>query len=331
MNIKTLSRCFAAAVLFFHTFPAVCDESFRVREVSMMTLERDGTAQLGISEALAISLPRNREFLKGITLDIDIPIELVSFSGAVAYSFYTAVTPAPSREIIDYTGKRLTLEALPPRTGLSLGIPYGSSGALKPSPYMQIVPFTLTADTDIVFFRIQLVMKGVPEQVLVARLNIIVKPVFEDKGKLSLAIVYPRDANNVIIEKPFTIFIDEHAVDIPSGAIVLESGLHHLSIVSDYYRNETRVITIAKAQTVQLEIALTDIAPLLTLTAPEGAEILLDGKKIEHPTTNFPITPGEHTLRFSLGGYEIVKTIHAANGKTYSVVLGFDIEITETQ
>jgi hypothetical protein len=331
MNIKTLLRCFAAAVLLLQALAAACNESFRVRAVSVLPLDRDGSVQLSLNEALAITLPKNREFLKGITLDIDIPSELLSFPGAAAYSFYGEIAPPPNKETIDYTGRQLMLEALPPRTGLSLGIPYGAHDALKSSPYTRLVPFTLSADTAVVFFRIQLVMKGVPEEVLAARLTVTVKPVHEDKGRLLLNIVYPRDAANAVIEKPCTVFIDERAFDISAGSIVLDAGMHHLSIVSDYYRNETRVITIPKAQTLNLEIALADIAPMLIVTAPEGAEILLDGKKIEQLNASFPITTGEHTLRFSLGGYEIVKPIHAVNGKTYSVIMDLDVEIIETQ
>jgi hypothetical protein len=173
-------------------------------------------------------------------------------------------------------------------------------------------------------------MKCVPETLLESTVGVTVKPVYEDKGRLLLKILYPRDNNNVIIEKPYTVFIDEQAVDLTGGAIILDSGTHHLSVLSDFYRNETRALTIPKAQTLPLEITLTGIAPQLLITAPEGSEVLLDGEKIELPKKAFSIEPGDHVIKFTLGGYETIKNIHAVNGKTYSVVIAFDVDILET-
>jgi archaellum component FlaF (FlaF/FlaG flagellin family) len=126
------------------------------------------------------------------------------------------------------------------------------------------------------------------------------------------------------------VFIDEQAVELAAGSILLDSGMHHLSVVSDYYRNETRTITVPKAQTLALEVSLTNIAPLIHITAPEGAEVLLDGEKVDLPQKAFTIVPGDHTIKFTLGGYEAIKNIQVINGKTYSVVIAFDVDIIET-
>jgi hypothetical protein len=307
---------------------SVSAESFRVRSLVALTLEQEGSARLSLDDALAVTLPADRTFLRGVTFDLDIPIELSSFAGAAAYSFYGHISPVPNRSVIDYKGDRLIVEALPARTGLSLGVPYGKESALKAGPYLRVLPFAAKESDSVIFFRIQLVMKGLPDDVLAAKVNVTVRPVYEDKGRLLLKVVYPRGSAGV--ERPYTVFIDERAVGTAGGVIVLDAGLHHLSIVSDFYRNETRVVTIPTAQTVQLEIALTDIAPLVAVAAPDGADIFFDGERLDPAKKSFAVSPGDHMIRFALGGYEISRTIHTVNGKTYFVTLDFDVEVAET-
>ncbi|GMO50511.1 MAG: hypothetical protein Pg6C_14400 [Treponemataceae bacterium] len=305
-------------------------ESFRVRSLVILPLEQEGTVYLTLNDALAVTLPDDRTFLKGVTFDLDIPVELSSFAGAAAYSFYGHIVPSPSQTVISYKGDKLILEALPARTGLSLGVPYGDAAALKASPYLRVLPFVAEEKDSVIFFRIQLVMKGVPDNVLAARVRVTARPVYEDKGRLTLKVIFPRDNAGAVIEKPYTVFIDERAVGMTGAGAVLDAGLHHLSIISDFYRNETRVITIPKAKTLPLEIALTDIAPLVMIAVPEGADIFFDGEKIDSARKSFTVQPGAHLVKFALGGYEISRSIHAVNGKTYSVSLDFDIEISET-
>jgi hypothetical protein len=304
-------------------------ETFRVRRTVFVSLAQETPVPLSINDALAVELPDDRTFLKGVMLDLVIPTEIASFPGAVAYSFYDNISPGPAEGRIDYDGTRILFEVLPPRMGLSIGIPYGTPSALKTNPYIRLVPFTLSSNSSLIFFRIQLVMKGVPENVLNSLITVAVKPVYEDRGRLSLKIIYPRDKNNVPIEKPYTVFIDEQAVELAGGVLILDSGVHHLSIVSDFYRNETRTVTVPKAKTLALEVPLTDIAPLLAVSAPDGTEVFFDGEKIDAYQKAFPIAPGDHTVRFLLGGYESIKSIHAVNGRTYSVSVDFNIEITE--
>ena len=71
------------------------------------------------------------------------------------------------------------------------------------------------------------------------------------------------------------------------------------------------------------------IAPTLLVTAPEGTKILLDGETFTNIGSEIIISEGEHKLSFSIGDYELVKTISAIKGKTYKASFALDLEITE--
>ncbi|MDR1786665.1 MAG: hypothetical protein LBR23_09440 [Spirochaetaceae bacterium] len=301
-------------------------EDFRVREVVFASY--DEAAQLKLNDGLAVSLPEDRTFLKGMEVDVAIPPEIAGFPGTAGYSVYGALTPAPAPGRIDYSGERLAFDVFPARSGLLLGVPYGSGGALKTSPYIRLLPVVLTENTEALFFRIHLVMKGVTEEVLQSRFQVTVRPVFANKGRLLLRVAFPAEGEG----KPYTVFIDENALEAPPEGIILDSGIHHLSIVSDFYRNETRTFTIPRGQTIPLEVALQDIAPTMLITAPAGSEVLLDGERIPFPlpVKPFPITPGDHTVKFSFGGYETLQTINAVNGKSYTMALSLEVKVLET-
>ena len=43
----------------------------------------------------------------------------------------------------------------------------------------------------------------------------------------------------------------------------------------------------------------------------------------------FVITEGEHKIKFSIGDYEIVRSINAIKGKTYTANFSLDLDISE--
>ena len=112
--------------------------------------------------------------------------------------------------------------------------------------------------------------------------------------------------------------------------MILDAGTHYISMVSDYYRNETRTFSIEPGKTTRVEVELRDIAPTLQFIAPDNTKIFLDEIEIPYTKDAFVISQGEHRIRFVVGDYETIKTIQAVNGRSYVVNLSLDVEVTET-
>ena len=59
--------------------------------------------------------------------------------------------------------------------------------------------------------------------------------------------------------------------------------------------------------------------------------LAIDGEKLDSPKEPFVITQGPHTVKFTIGDYEITKTFDAINGRSYSVNLNIDASVTEEE
>lgn len=98
-------------LLTFLTALALNAESFRVSKVHelavVQTADSEGTAKLGINEALAITLPADQTFIEGLELKFEIPEAVASWMDSVACSVYANISPTPKSTQIDYNGTRL--------------------------------------------------------------------------------------------------------------------------------------------------------------------------------------------------------------------------------
>ncbi len=307
-------------------------ETFRIHKTIPVEMPETGsiTVRAGINDALAITLPGDTTFLQGIELDIRIPDVLSRYYGSVAYSLYTNLTPMPTADTINYTGTREMIDTIPGRLSLNLILPLTEPNTIRKNPYSIVLPTVYSLNSSVVFFRFQLVMKGIPEDYEWETFAVTVKPVYTDKGRLTLRVQYPVDEGGQVLERPYTVFIDESLVLLEDQTLILDAGSHHLSIVSDHYRNETRTFTVEPAKTTELNIPLRDIAPTLQLVAPANTIVFLDGEEIPYTKEPIVISPGDHTIRFVVGDYETVKTIQAVNGRSYVINLSLDVDVTET-
>ncbi len=329
MRIKKLCVLF---LIFLFISQFVFSESFRVRKVVTMEMT-DETANksitLGMGEALHLILPENRVFMQGVQLKIKIPASLAEYGGAVAYSFYGDVSPNPSADIIDYNAERLLIGTFTNRLTYHLDIPL--SDDLKPTtdPYTKIIQLPYDQIADDIFFRAHIVMKGIPDGLWDSSIEIEVKPILANKGLLDLSILYPPQVEGSGESYPFIVFIDDDLTDFTGEPLLLSTGMHHVTVSSEFFRNEVQTFAIEKASTTNLEIQLKDIAPLLAVSAPENAKFFLNDVEYVDFSSPIKVTTGTHQLRFSIGEYEIIRTIEVLNGRTYNIDVSFDVDITE--
>ena len=248
---------------------------------------------------------------------------VATWHDSVAYTLYNSLSPSPDEKKIDYTGEKIYVNTIPGKFSERIYFPLSKDFAIKGSPYASIIPKMPKVD-DCVFLRFQQAMKGVPEELEKAVFEISAKPVLSDKGKLNLSVT-PAARE----DKKYAVYIDDNLVSNYRD-ILLKTGEHHLSIISDSYRNEVRTFRIEQARTTNLAISLKGIEPTLKILSPSTAEVFLDDKKV-HPNEERVIDSGDHKITFRFGDYELVKTLSAVNGRSYTVNLNIEANITEEQ
>jgi hypothetical protein len=304
-------------------------EQFRVHQLLVAKLDTTGeeaTVDAVATDSVAVFLPADITFFRGIELNIKIPEEIAGWRDSVAYSFYRNITPLPQAGTIDYEGTKDYLSTLPAKLSWTLQIPLTKDSSFETTPYTTILPVIPDITNRFIFFRMQPAMKGIPESALNSKLKISVKPVYFDEGRLTLDISGP--SADI---KPYTVFVDDKNISLDNGKCILATGVHTVSIVSDYYRNEIRTVQINQAQDSLLAIKLRDIAPTVRVTAPQSTIVYLDDTELTTKNQELVVTPGDHKIRFVIGDYEVVKTVSAKDGHSYTVSLSIDATVAETE
>ena len=307
-------------------------ELFRVHALHELTLT-DNTSEVkttaGINDALSIQLPEDVTFINGIELSIKIPEIIASWRDTIAYSVYNGIQPVPSAEKIDYSGERLCVGTFPGKLSYTIYIPLSSDFAIKESPYHTILSPAPNTSGHFVFFRMQLAMKGVPESFETATFAITARPVLRDKGALVLTVTEPASEDTAV--RPYSLYLDGALTELTEGkTLILPTGEHHLSITSEHFRDEVRTFRIEQARETALAVHLRDIAPTIRIVSPENALLFFDGEPFTPTDKDFSVSPGEHTVRFIIGDYEITKTVSAVNGRSYTVNFSIDATVSES-
>ncbi len=347
--------CLFAVLLFPLSLYA---ESFRTSslhpyEVSIShTITKPESVFLGINDAVEITWPSDNPFIQGLKIEIKIPKIVASYRDAEVFYLYENVYSAKalnSQEFYDnydFEGNRIYKDLLPSRLSYSFQIPVEGCRLSDKSPYDQVLPVELHKNSKNLVLRTQLAMKGVPDSFFDAQFEVLITPVLADTGLFALTLVLPQlpapeqdDAEMQIAPDYPLCYIDDQYIDsrfVSMGndddtePVLLGTGMHHLSIVSEQYRNEVRTFSIEKASTTVMSVELQPVTTDITIQAPEGALIKLDGELTEGHRV-IPVEPGEHQVTFSFSDYEITKTVMVVRGKRYTVSLAVDIDIFEQE
>lgn len=334
--------------LMFLSLVSFAKDMFRVHETQYVEMEDEGQslkARLAVNDMLVVKLPQTRRFLQGLALEIKIPKAVADYRDAVAFYVYRNVSPIPTKNTIDYSGDRVFLSTFPGRLSYNFQIPLMQNHSLKETPYTALLPEVIDPSEGYVYFRLQLVMKGTPLAVLEAEFDIEVQPIFVDMGMLHLRLLPPNPnalqkipgegrkgditPDNTITKQTYSLFIDEKPVELIDNTILLKPGLHHLSLVSNNFRNELRSFSIEKGKATNLSIQLEENEASLQLFVPESVEVSFNDIVLTNFTKPYQIDEGEHVLRFVLDGYEVIKTLTVLKGKSYVITTNLDYVIEE--
>ena len=305
-------------------------ETFRVHKTVVVPVSIDGsgaTVTAGINDAVVLELPKDKTFVQGVELSVKVPQLITEWPDAVGWSFYNDIKPSPKESCIDYSGTRLLedTKTFGNSFSLSIQIPLSEKNTIKPSPYATLLKRVPELVDNKLFIRFELGMKGVPDEIGDCLFELTAKPILIDKGRLLLSVEPPANA----AMQPYSAFVDGKAVSFDQKGMLLDSGIHTVSLVSDFYRNEVRTVTIEQAKDARLHVAFRDIAPTVLITAPSGTVIFFDDNKIDNNKEPFAVQQGDHTVRFDVGDYEVVKSITAVNGRSYTVSITVDATVTE--
>lgn len=315
--------------LFAAPFFAV-SESFRVHKSQLLTVSASGdksSVRAGVNDSLVIQLPDDLTFVEGVELTFKVPQEVAAWRDSVVWSFYDGVYPSPSEKTIDYSGVRSTTGTFGSSYSLTLKIPLSRKNSIKRDAYSQYVSAVPDVVDGKIFIRLQLAMKGTSDDIHSAQFQVTAKPLFINKGKLRIQAAAPGGGT----VQPYTVFVDGAALSVPKDGVLLSPGVHNINIVSEYYRNEMRTVTVEQAKYQTLSLDFRSITPTIRVAAPGGTRVFIDDEALEDFSEPVEVSQGDHVVRFMIGDYETVRQVSAMNGRSYTVAVKVDATVTEEE
>jgi hypothetical protein len=285
----------------------------------------DNTLPIGINSSVIINLGVETRFLRGIEIEISAPQDWLPYRGSVVMVMYNRINPQTAEGISDMDGSRIAFEPLPSRLRIIYHIPIRQQHGLRTTTSVTVPTGVILPTSFPIMFRLMQVSKGLPDSFENTTFNFTVRPILSDEGAVRLVPRYPAQLRN----RPFTVLIDDNVITNTSDQILLREGEHHLVILSDDYRNESRRFVVERAKIVDLNIELQDPTPIIIFEAPQNAEIFLNNNPIPRSREPITVDPGQHEVKFHVGDYTVTRTLNIQRGKTYRISLAVDLTIQE--
>jgi len=316
------------AMYLFLAIPSMA-ESLRAMVMGNIELSAENpegnSLNLAYDSSALIQLGRDSRFFRGIELELSAPQAWLLHRGSMAMQVFAELDRLPSPGINDLEGRRIAFEPLSNRIKIVYQIPVRRSHGLRTTPYATVpADITLPASFPLLF-RLMPIIKGVSEELEHMRFLLTARPILGDEGAVRLNFRYPEQHRG----RPFTVLIDDVVVENIAEELLIKEGEHHLVVLSDDYRNESRRFLVERAKRQDITIDLQDPAPLIIFEAPENARIFLNNNPVSRESGAILVEPGVYEAKFQVGDYTLTKTITAQRGKTYRVSLSVDIDIEE--
>jgi len=318
-----------AACLFLISGPAWA-EQFRVSVAGVLSLSADSpegsSVWINPGDSAVIRLDGGSRFLRGIEVRLSAPMAWFAHPGSLALTAYADLNRVPAQGDGDVSGRRIASEVLPSRIQTVYQIPVREAHGLRTGPYSTVPADVTLPDSFPVLFSLTPTARNPGAELAGMSFLLSARPILSDEGAVRIIARYPDQLRG----RPFTVLINDAVVENLAEERILREGEHHLVVVSEDYRNESRRFVVERARTVELIIQLQDPTPLIFFEAPHNTQIFLNNSPIFRGSDPIPVEPGVHEARFQFGDYTVTRIITVQRGRTYRIALTVDIDIEES-
>ncbi|GHV69249.1 hypothetical protein AGMMS49928_10890 [Spirochaetia bacterium] len=328
MMIKKI-RAPLLLLLFFPWHLAA--DPVRVTVVGSLDISSEKTAEsslaLGYASSALVMLDRETRFFRGIELELAIPAAFLAHQRSLAIVLYGDLDKVPGVGVADIEGRQIALAGLPGKIQIIYQIPLTSSHGLRNSPYASVLTGIVPPSSFPLLVRIMPVDKGLAGDIEKMIINLTARPIFSDEGAVKINCRYPP----LLAGKPFTVLVDDEIIERPMDERLLKEGEHHLMVLSEDYRNESRRFMVERGKVLDILVELQDPTPLIIFEAPENAQVYLDNQLLGPNPGPVTVEPGNHEIRFQVGDYSVIRPLIAQKGKTYRAALTVDVTISDEE
>jgi len=277
-------------------------------------------------DSALIQLDESARFFRGVEVRISAPMSWLAHHGSITVKAHADLDAVPRLGASDLSGRRIASEILPGRIQTVYQIPVRQAHGLRTTPYSSVFSGATLPGSFPILFSLEPVAQNISMELDGMAFLVSARPILSDEGAVRIGVSYPEPLRG----RPFTVLVNDMVVENLNEELVLREGEHHLAVVSEDFRNESRRFVVERARTVNLTIALQDPTPMIFFEAPMNAQIFLNNSPIFRGSNPVPVEPGVHEARFQIGDHVVTRTITVQRGRTYRIALTLDIDIEES-
>ena len=289
------------------------------------------------SDDVLILIVEALPFLKGIELEVfqDAPTSL-------SYALYSLEQLPKENEKqcnVDLPVLKESLQQMQAKKNFIFQLPIDDKSKLSSSHVVKVLPYFLNEKTSPVLISFSSdsnksdANKKDEEK---DKFKIKLRPLFQDVGSISFNIIYPPPVSCFNVsqsaelneKKEVSVKVDDKYIKDFSKPFITRVGQHKIQVDSSLYKSEMITCLVEKGEEVKVDVLLKSTIPFLSIEGPASVAIYLDDKKIKLPFSSH-VVYGNHVIRVSLDGYEIVRSLKTEEGKTYLLNVALDVKLIE--
>jgi hypothetical protein len=314
-------RVFTGFFLIFIILYSFSD-NIRGEVSSIITIGTEKTiTEFRLYDLTGIAVIEN-PFLEGLDLTLTIPEELLKYRDSFMLNIYYLLDNIPDESLKAYKGSRLLSITIPVSKKMFISIPLSKISNADVIPGSIISTMADWSELPLLL-SITPVMKGIPSSVLTSIFKLEILPGISNKGILNLNIT------SLSSDNQYTILLNGKKITTETENI-LETGIHQIKVESDNFKAISRSFVIERGETTEINLILEPLLPTVVFEAPEGAEIFLDGEKLDFVSgKGIQIEPGDHVVRIELSDYFLSRKFTIDAEKNYKVSLFLDILVQD--
>ncbi|MFQ3620794.1 MAG: hypothetical protein SNJ78_07600 [Spirochaetales bacterium] len=281
---------------------------------------------LKLEDLGGITLGEDLDLVSGIELAVEIPPDLLSYSGTVALYIYRNVSPELKREVESYKGELLHFKPFLQERKVFIHIPLFSRAGFLPAPDTVDLDRPLDRSSFPLVFTFLPIMKGIPDPVWRAEFKARVRPLFKDLGKIRFTIKGP---SGPLPLDQLRVYMNDELVSLKEPTLTVKPGIKNFRIETEGFPPFLTTAAVERGKEITIDATFIKKEAALRINAPAGTSIYIDGNLMTYKSPEITIEAGEHTFTFRLGDYQISKRFYLEQGKSYSISLYLDILINE--
>lgn len=318
-----------AAIIAAILFPCLCvpasGQSLRTAVAGVVRIDPAAPDGAGVSlrynEAVGILLPEKPLFIEGLEIELRIPRQFQGAESSVAWSLYGAVRPEPGPGF-DYAAETIVSQLLPSRVSMVLRIPLVQGHGMRSNPFYTLIPSVQGPGKYPLLFKLSPAGKGLSAAMEAAEFKVIVRPVLGNEG--GIRVVLPPEQAAL----KYQVFVDDQPANVLDGLVIAARGLRAVRVTAPGFKDEVVSVAVEPGIVRVAEMDLQPDVPRLSIFAPQGAVVSLNGQIIPPAEwASFAMEPGEQTVNCKIGDYTINRRFTAARGKRYTLELNIELNI----